>query len=81
MLPALNDFSLFKNNDVISVAHGAEAMSYYDNSLAVIEACKIFNDSAFVIGIEGVGCLIEEDIRRIFVYSPCYENTLFLSLT
>jgi hypothetical protein len=42
---------------------------------------KVFHDHFFVVGVQGIGCFVKEDVFGVFVHGAGNQDMLFLSLT
>ncbi len=76
----LGDLSLFQHHDLVGPADGAEAVGDHHHRAAFEKVVQVFEDDAFVVGIEGIGGLVEEDESRVFVNGTGDEHALPLPL-
>ncbi len=81
MCPHLYDFSFIQNYDLVGVADGGEAVCHDDYRLPIVEIRQVFDDRPFVVGVKGIGGLVQEDEHRVLVNNSCNEDALPLSLT
>ena len=80
MVSVLHHLAPVQNNDLICVSDGGQAVGHHDHCASVEELREILHDHPFILSIQGVCGLVQENIFRIPVYGPRYEYTLLLSL-
>lgn len=70
--------ALFYDDDLFRIPYGAQPVGYHYGCPAFEEGLQVVHDSAFVVGIQCIGCFVEEDEFRVFVHGAGYEYALFL---
>ncbi len=74
-LPLVQHFNL------VRVAHRAEPSAPPPlHGLSPVELVQVFHNLLLVVGIQGVGRLVKEEVFGILVHGPCYQQPLFLPL-
>ena len=80
MVSALNDTSLFKDDDAVTVADRREAVGNDKRRSALHQAVHALLYDALGTGVDGAGSLIENEHRRIGNRRPRDGQQLALSL-
>src|SRR5271156_1935073 len=62
---ALDDVSAFDNQNLIGAADGREAMRDHERGAALHEEAESLLDHGFGFGVEGRGCLVEDEDARV----------------
>ena len=65
----------------IGILYRTQPMSYHYYRFPPIKFVQMLHDFLFVIGIQCVCCLVEEEELRILIHRPCYQQPLSLPLT
>ena len=73
-----DDASVGEHHDVVGTADGTQAVGDDNDGLAPEQLLQAFHDSAFVIGVQGIGRLVEQEVLGILVSGAGYEDALFL---
>lgn len=81
MVTRLYYLSLIQNNNLVSISYRTKSVSNNYNCAALIEPVQVLYNHPLIIGIQRISSLIQKDIIRIFIHSPCYQNMLLLPLT
>jgi hypothetical protein len=76
----LNNPALIENHNLIGMFNGAEPMGNHDDRSVGKKFLHIVHDGPLIIGVQGVGGLIEKQKLRILINRPCDKNTLMLPL-
>ena len=68
--------SAFEHDNPVGMLDGAQAMCYHNDCLAFIKFRQILYDRSFVIRIQRIRSLIQEDERRVLVHHSRDQDTL-----
>ena len=80
MVSALNDPSLFKNNDTVAVADSGESVGNDEGGSAFHQFIHTILYQTFCSGIDGAGGFIQDQHRRIGNCCPCDGKQLTLTV-
>ena len=81
MVARLDDLAVVNDDNLVGIPDRAQAVGDDDDGLALIELVEVLHDGPLVVGIKGVGGLVEEDVVGILVHRTGNEDALPLSLT
>src|SRR5574344_83356 len=81
MAAPLCHLAMVYRDDSVGIPHRAQSVGNDDHGSAGIEPVQILHDGFLIARIKGIGGLVQEDIGRIPIHRPGYQNPLLLSLT
>ena len=81
MSPSFHNFSFFHYHDLVGMFYGAQPVCYHYDRSSMKKFFKIPHNHGFIVGIQRIGGLIEEQQMRVFVNGSRNEYALFLPLT
>ena len=76
----LNYLAVIDDDNLVGIPDRTQAVGDDDDGLATVERVEILHDGPFVVGIERVGGLVEEDVIGTLVHRTGDEDALPLSL-
>ena len=74
MRALLDDASAVQHDDLVGIADRREAVRHHHDRLVLEEPVETLHDRAFVVRVQRVGRLVEEEVLRIFVGGPCDQK-------
>lgn len=75
----LGDPAFVEHDDLIGVLYRAKPVGDNDNSLATKKGFEVLHNFPLIIGIQGIGRLVEENVIGIAVRCAGDQDTLFLT--
>ena len=78
MRTLFDDASVVQYDDFVGIADRREAVRHHHDRLVLEEPVEALHDRAFVVRVQRVGRLVEEEVLRILVGGPRDQKPLFL---
>ena len=74
------DTPLVQYHDVVGIAYRAQPVRHDHHRTSLIELMQMRHDLFFVVCVQGIRRLVQEDILRILIHRTGYQDALPLSL-
>lgn len=79
MFSYFGNTSAIQHNDLVGATNGAKSVGNDQYGSTTIEIGKVIGYNAFVLSIEGIGCLVKKDVVRLAIDGTGNEDSLLLS--